>query len=172
MKKLSILLLFAAVFSLRAEVLIFRSGRIVAAEISSTAPAGGDINDKYAFPELPAKRLYAVVSVILDAGRKISIFDYSLESAGKTYPCVAINNGGTFFKHTTDSIPATDKIIQLLFIIENRPLQKHESLKLKCNLLPPPDIYDLQVPFDNAGYQRLLLPAEIPAVGTFRDRSK
>jgi hypothetical protein len=171
MKKLSFLLLFAAALSLRADVLIFRSGRIVAAEISSTAPAGGDINDKYAFPDLPEQRLYAVVSVKLDAGRKISIFDYALESSGKTYPCVAINSDGTTFRHTQNSIPATDKIMQLLFIIDKRPLQKTELLKLKCNL-PPYGIYDLQVPFDNAGYQRLLLPAEIPAVGTFRKSSK
>ena len=171
MKKLSVFLLLTAIFSLHAEVIFFRSGKIMAAETSSTAPAMDRIDDKITFPELPQNRLYAVISVKLDSGRKISIFDYSLESSGKTYPCVAINFNGKKFNYTESEISGADKILQLLFIIEKLP-QPAGSLKLKCNLPPLDGTYDLQVPFTGTGYQRLTSPTDIPAAGLIRKNSK
>ena len=171
MKKILLLSLFAITASLSAGVIHFRSGQIIAAEISASSPKINQLDEKFAFPTLPKDRLYAVVSVKLDDARKISIFDYSLESFGATYPCIAINSSGSFeSSELTFSTPG--KCIQLLFIIENQSMNKTESLKLKCNLPPTDGTYDLLIPFSYLGHRPFSSPGTIPANGLFESSAK
>ena len=171
MKKLLLFLLFAAVLSLRADVIYSRHGKIVAAEITSAIPYINGLDEKFAFPSLPERRLYAAVSIKLSAGRRISIFDYSLEAFGKTFPCVAINTG-SYFESTDRTLPGTDRPIQLLFIIDKQQLNASESLKFKCNLPPHNGTYDLLVDFSNLRNTQLTAPGSIPEAGLIGNSAK
>lgn len=164
MKKtfIAILTTFMALqLPLYGDILHFRSGEIVAAEISENAPDIRNLNTD-AFPTLPEKRIYAVLSIKLSPGRQISIFDYSLESRGVTYPCVAISTGGNFVSSEKNF---SGDILQLLFILESRRMPHREDMNIKCNLPPTDGTYDIIVPFKNIGHRSLVRASRIPEKG-------
>ena len=142
-------------------VLDFRSGTITAAEITS-APIKIHNLDPDAFPNLPEQKLFAILSIKLSPNRKITIFDYSLESRGSTYPCVAVNTDRSFKSSEKDF--AGDSI-QLLFIIEARNMPQWENITLKCNLPPTDGTYDITVPFKYLGYKSPAGLQRIPEIG-------
>ncbi len=156
------LTVYSALFcTVNGAVLNFRSGTIIAAEISAAEIKIRNL-DPVAFPALPEKRLCAVLSVKLAPGRKISIFDYSLESSGATYPCVAINTGRRFISSEKDFSPAS---AQLLFILEERNMPAVETMNIKCNLPPTDGTYDIKVPFKYIRNQAPTRLDRIPASG-------
>lgn len=169
MKKTLFFLTLLAAASIQAGTIRFRHGEIVAAEITAADVRIGNF-DRHAFPALPNNRMYAVLSVKLDANRKISIFDFMLEAFGATSPCVAINPGSGF-RYTTDTISGRRQV-QLLFILEKRSLQNREILKLKCALSPHDGSYDVNVPFRDRGTAQPTTPDAIPAAGSFEDNGK
>lgn len=147
--------------SLHGAVLNFRSGTITAAEITATPVKISNL-DPDAFPALPDKRLFAVLSVKLHPGRKITIFDYSLESNGATYPCVAVNTGRTFDSSEKTFSAAA---VQLLFIIEAGNMPPRGNMNIKCNLQPTDGTYDITVPFKNIGSKAPVRLKQIPENG-------
>ena len=169
MKHLLLLLVVSALLPAEAAAWRFRSGEIVAAELTRTEPSIRDL-DPLAFPALPKSRMYAVLSVRPDAGRPLSIFDYSLEDRGTVCPCVALNSGRGFVSSDRDvsGVP----VVQLLFILDARNPPENAVLNLKCNLPPANGIYDLRVPFRRIGFAEPTLPSRIPSEGMMESRDK
>ena len=165
--KSSLFILAAAVLAstiqLHAETIRFRAGNVLAAELTSRK-----INISRIPAELPlvipAKPMYAVVTVKLDRFRSISIFDYTLVASGTEFPCVAINSGSGFV-HT--DAPVSEETVQLLFITDalTSGKAKLETHVLKCKLAPGKDIFDVKVHFSFIGSNATKSPATIPAEG-------
>lgn len=162
MKKILILLFTTAAAILGAKTLYFRSGEIIAAQLTSNK-----INirnfDKNAFNSLPERPLFAILTINAVPGRKISILDYSLVVDGISYPCVATGSNNNFI--CSDAAQDGSKVRQLLFIVGCDYLRRINSFTLKCNLAPADGTYDIQVPFTNIGSQTPTLPENIPADG-------
>jgi len=76
-----------------ADVVIFRSGRVLRAEVSSVRPYGFKRLCATEPPRRPVA--YAAVTVKLDKGRLIGIFDYSLRMGGNTYECAMVRDNDT-----------------------------------------------------------------------------
>ena len=169
MKKSIFIIFLLLAASLNAGVIRFRSGKIIAAEITG-ANVKIDNFDPHAFPAMPENRMYAVLSVKLDKGRAISIFDYSLEAFGTTCPCVAVNSGSGF-RYTVNTLDGISSA-QLLFVLDRRSIGKTESIKIKCNLPPTDGTYDLSVPFENRNYNAPSGLNELPASGVFGAQTK
>ena len=103
-----IMLTAFAALMLSAETIKFRSGYVLAAELSTAKiSVSGVLRD--APLTIPQNPVYAVVSVKLDSGRSISIFDYTLDAFGHEAPCVAIRTGKNFL-FTTDTITSSNVI--------------------------------------------------------------
>ncbi len=169
MKKLlifSLILCCGFLCTLHGAVLNFRSGTVTAAEITDAAVNLRGL-DTDAFPALPEKRSYAVLSVKLAPGRKISIFDYSLETRGMTYPCVAINTGSSFQSSEKNFSGNT---VQLLFILEAGKMSEVEKMNIKCNLPPTDGTYDITVPFKYIGKKTPVRANAVPADGLLEIR--
>ena len=166
---LLILILVSAMLTAEGAAWRFRSGEIVAAEVTRTAPAIRDL-DPPAFPALPKNRVYAVISVRPDAGRPLSIFDYSLEDRGVVFPCVALNSGSGFV--STDRNVSGAPLVQLVFILDAASVQDDAVLTLKCNLPPTNGIYDLKVPFRWVGFAEPTRPSRIPPEGMMGSPSR
>ena len=160
-----VLLLFVGVL-LSARTIRFRSGQVMAAELSTAKIKVSDVHPDapLKFPETP---VYAVVSVKLDQGRTISIFDYTLDVFGSEFPCVAIRTGKDF-KFTTDAVFSTG-VIQLLFIADqnyvNRLVEK--KLTLKSKLPPSKVIYSTEIPFTTIGSKKIMTPDAVSLEGAF-----
>ena len=144
---LSTLFIIGSIGSLHAAKLRFRSGDILAAELSSRTVAVSNLN-KDAFPNLPEQKIYAVITVQLDKSRKISIFDYTLNAPGGDYPCVAFAKSSKF-EYGVEAVENSGKPLQLLFILDGRFSGKsqQEKLLLKCNLPPTGQTYETEIIF-------------------------
>lgn len=156
------LILFATL-QLNAETVLFRAGKILGAELTTKkipvygVPQEMPIN-------IPAKPVYAVVTVKLDRFRSISIFDYALEASGTQFLCVAIRTQSRFV-HTDAPINSTE-VVQLLFIADTMTAAK-EKLEIHTikSRLAPAGVYDVKVPFSNIGSDTPKEISEIPAEG-------
>ena len=159
-----ILTLFAA-STLKAEPILFRSGKVLTAELSTSKISVTKVNPdaKITIPETP---VYAVISIKLDVGRSISIFDYSLELFGKDIQCSAIRTGRNF-EFTTENISQSTPL-QLLFIADSKFIGKQgtEKLILKSRLNPG-KIYAAEIPFTVIGQKSPITPDNVPVEGTF-----
>lgn len=142
----------------------FRSGTILAAEISSKKP---DIVIPNKYDSLPSysSPMYAVLYVKFDEGRAFSLYDYILSVSGKPYRCVAVaENSGTFNTDAWD-LQKTDpsKIYRLLFVTESLPGQQIEYT-LKFRLFQAP-VSSTTVKFLNLENNRFSYFSEIPSSG-------
>ena len=144
---LSIFFIIGFICSLHAAKLRFRSGNILAAELSSATPSINNFN-KDAFPNLPEQKVCAVITIQLDKSRKISIFDYTLNAPGGDYPCVAFAKNSDF-EYGVEAVENSGKPIQLLFILDGRFSGKspQEKLLFKCNLPPAGKTYETEIIF-------------------------
>ena len=154
-----------AVSTLKAEPILFRSGKVLTAELSTAKISVTKVNPdaKLSIPETP---VYAVISIKLDAGRSISIFDYFLELFGKDIPCSAIRTRRDF-EFTTENISQSSPL-QLLFIADSKFIGKQgtEKLILKSRLNPG-KLYSAEIPFTIIGQKSPINPDNVPAEGTF-----
>lgn len=167
--KYRILILAAVLFTaslLKAEAVIFRSGKVLAAELSTSAIKVTKVNPDapLSIPETP---VYAVVSIKLDAERSVSIFDYSLEVFGKEINCAAIRTKRNF-EFTTENISQRSPL-QLLFIADSKFVGKQatEKLILKSRLTPANEVYAVEIPFTVIGKKAPMDIENIPHEGTF-----
>lgn len=141
MKKfLFLLLALCPLLPLCAEVVVFRSGVILAAELTSVKQPVDDF-DEADFPELPRQnRIYASVTLFLFPGRSLSRFDFVLNAFGTDCKCVATRTGTGPWRCRGGDITAAerDKKYALLFILDGRVagINATERLKLKCNFGP------------------------------------
>lgn len=165
MKSTLLLIVFAAVFSLYAESVRFRSGKVLAAELTTAKIKIGNVN-KEVPPAIPARPVYAVVSVKLDDLRNVSVFDYVLTSYGREFPCIAIKSGKSF--EFSDTPVSASGVIQLLFAGDGLLIGKmaQETLILKSKF-PPKGLHDAKLLFTNIGSKAPTEISAIPADGSF-----
>lgn len=162
------LLLFAVLLSLNlatAGIMHCRSGIVLAAEVTF---ANIKINNfTGAGFQLPpaSSRAYAVVTIKPNDMRAFSIFDYSLQLSGVTFPCVAIWNKNAF-EYTVNDIKGSGNI-QLLFILDRNMIidQNKIDIMLNSNLSNVKDIYTSEVPFKVIGTRTPTLPNRVSAAG-------
>ena len=157
------LLLFCAAAA-PAGTVRFRSGEILYAELSRVKP--GDIRnrDKLDLSELPEQKIYAALTVSLDSGRKISIYDYSLRAFGVAARCIALRNGDNSIDGSRFEIDGNR--CTLYFVLNAREVgignRADEKLTLVCNV--PPE-QELTLTFVNRGDQAFTPPRRIPDAG-------
>ena len=169
MKKLLWLSCLAAVVAaprLAAETLRFRSGEILAAELSAKLPyimnrSAADLAD------LPEQSIYAALTVSLDPGRRISIYDYSLKVSGTKYRCIALQNGNNTIDGAKYECAGGGQNARctLFFALDAREVGTGGSdrLRLVCNV--PPNSVELPVVFVNRGSGGFTPGREIPDSG-------
>lgn len=160
-----VLLLFAGVL-LSARTIRFRSGQVLAAELSTAKIKVSNVH-RDAPLKMPDSPMYAVVSVKLDQGRAISIFDYTLDAFASEIPCVAIRTGKDF-KFTTDAVFSTG-VVQLLFIVDQSHISRlvEKKLTLKSKLPPSKVIYSTEIPFITIGSKKIMTPDAVSLEGAF-----
>lgn len=144
MKKVILTILFAAsvmscgVLCAKTADLGFRIGKVVAAEITNAATEVISL-ENFPYP-LPAKRVYAVVTLKMVKNRSLSSLDYSLVVNGTTVPCAAVVCNMAAFVCGTDVIyPSEKDCARLLFILDGNkvklpPAGKPVKGTLKTNL--------------------------------------
>lgn len=169
MKICHLLIIFTAfaAFTLPAETIQFRSGKVLAAELSTAKITVSNVHPDLPL-KIPAEPIYAVVSVKLDDGRSISIFDYTLNAFGSEISCAAIRTGKNF-NFTIDPV-SSDGVIQLLFIADKTYVGKlaDNVLTLKSKLPPANDIYSTEIPFSVIGNKAVMSIKAVPAAGSFK----
>ena len=148
-----------------AETQRFRSGEILCAELSKGMPfirnrSAADLSN------LPDKKIYAALTVSLDAGRRISIYDYSLKAFDVLYRCVALRNGDNTIDGAKYESNGNGKKSRctLYFVLNAREvgLGKLERLRLICNV---PPVSEQFVVFTNRGSLSFTHPMDIPESG-------
>ena len=161
-----IMLTAFAALMLSAETIKFRSGYVLAAELSTAKVSVSGVH-RDAPLVIPPNPVYAVVSVKLDSGRALSVFDYTLDAFGHEVPCVAIRTGKNF-QFTTDTITSKG-VIQLLFITSMDIVGKlvNAELNLKSKLPPNKIIYSTAIPFTMIKNKAVMAPSAVPAEGAF-----
>ncbi len=151
---------------LAAETLRFRSGEILAAELSPTLPyimnrSAADLAD------LPEQRIYAALTVSLDPGRKISIYDYSLKVSGTKYRCIALQNGNNTIDGAKFECSGGGRNARctLFFALNASEVGTgaNDRLRLVCNV--PPNSGELPVLFVNRGSEGFTPGRDIPDAG-------
>lgn len=161
--------LFCAV-AVSAETVRFRSGEILAAELSKEKPEGVRNADKLDLSELPDRRVYAALTVALDPGRKISIYDYSLKAFGVVSRCIALRNGSNSIDGARYETGGSDRENRctLYFVLNAREvgIGSREKLTLVCNV---PPVQELAVTFVNRGGKAFTPPRSIPDSGTMTE---
>ena len=139
-----------------ADLPFFRSGRILRAEFSRIKPQGFK---RLALGGAPSRPVYAAVTVKLDRGRKIGIFDYSLEVDGETRVCAAVRDDGeNEFSLSADG--GDKRRCTLFFELTSVPANKKAFLV--CNA---PGGGRIAVTFVDRGSQRFTPDTKIPDPG-------
>ena len=175
MKKLLFILpVLCAVLSTGAATLSFRSGEILAAELSTVKPRITN-EDPLAFPVDFSRKIYAAIVVKVDAGRGISIHDYSLSAFGRTYPCIALRAGNNNFDAENWLVKRAEPGTRytLLFVLDATRIgrEKDETITLHAEF-PPEESADLRIPFTNLGNRGFSTPGSIPGGGSMKELGK
>jgi len=169
MKKIIFLaLVLCPVLRLGADSLPFRSGIILAAELSSAEQKISDF-DEADYPDLPRQnRIYAAVTLTLFPGRALSRHDYVLSAFGNDARCVAIRTGDGPWKCLSGDIDIAEKGKKygMLFILDSRVagLNPTEKLGLKC-CYPPEKHATTGLVFRNCRDRALTPASQVPSGG-------
>ena len=100
----------------------FRTGKVIAAEISS-APVEIIGLEDYPYPQPPAK-IYAVAVLKMTPNRSLSALDYSLVINGKTFPCTAVVcNMASFVCSPDVTFPSEKDVARLLFVVDAKQVK-------------------------------------------------
>lgn len=165
-----ILLLSLTVAELSAQTVRFRSGEILAAELSKEPPEDVRNRDELDLSDLPDRRIYAALTVSLTSGRKISIYDYSLKAGGVKYRCVALRIGDNSIDAARFETVGSGRgnRCTLYFVLDPRDVGRgsHETLTLVCGVPPEPEI---PVVFKSCGSNGFTTPSKIPASGNMTE---
>ena len=160
------LVLFCAVAG-SAETVRFRSGEILAAEWSGALPYIMN-RDAAGLADLPEQRVYAALTVSLDPGRKISIYDYSLKVSGTKYRCIALQNGNNTIDGAKLECSGGGRNARctLFFALNASEVGTGGSdrLRLVCNVPPNPGSEQVVV-FVNRGSEGFTPGRDIPDSG-------
>lgn len=167
-KIIFILLLLAVLPALQAAKLHCRSGVITNAELTRAEIKITNLS-QHGFPVFPAKRIYAVLTIVPAPLRTISIFDHSLNLFGVDYPCVGIFRNGKF-EYFTGEVKSTSPQ-QLIFILDGSNVSDNDAVVniiLKSNLGDAASFHDTPVPFNFINRNQPVVPGKIPANGLLK----
>ncbi len=148
-----------------AETILFRSGEVLAAEVSSAVPRVANL----AAEDTAGARVYALVTVRLQQGRTISAEDYSLNALGGVYRCIAIREENGAFNannwHIANASPK--KKYGLLFALQIPAGQNYNNVTfdLVCNA--PGKWNRTAIPFTDRRNQGFSAASAIPHGGRF-----
>ena len=119
----------------------FYSGYIIGGELSYSPVTLVNKSKKKKFNyESYSNPVYIALFVQYDKNRSASIYDYSLDIAGRSFDCLAIREGDGFFNINNKTFKKTDpnKIYTMLFIVDwpttKKEIGSKTELKLKYNL--------------------------------------
>lgn len=168
MKKTLFLLLLLCSAVLLADKQPFRSGVLLAAELSSANQQIKDF-DAEDYPALPQQnRIYAAVTLTLFPGRQLSRHDYCLRAFGTDFKCAAIrvDNGPWTCVSGDIQFPEGKRKYSMLFILDNRivGLNEQEKLNLKCNY-PSVKNAETEIIFTNRKTANFTPASKIPEAG-------
>jgi hypothetical protein len=143
----------------------FRSGKVVSAEVANSS--GGVENLSKYEPAPKFKKVgYACVTVKLDKGRTLSIYDYFLTDGYEKYRCIAIKkNDGQFdakLWKVDDAKP--EDLYGLLFLVPQPAKNIDSKYAMKFNLVKEKRKSPV-LDFRNCGKEGFTLPSKIPAEG-------
>ena len=135
MKFFIMFLCFCMAVVLNGATVRFRSGDVLAAEISSAKPAVSNWNVNLF--GMNSASSYAAVAVRIHPKRKISIYDYALAVNGVNHACVAIRVNNGAFEYTQKALSAEKgEIFTLLFFLKDIAFSDVKNVSL-VNLMPP-----------------------------------
>ena len=145
----------------------FRSGTILAAELSTKKPEITNSNKYDPLPVYDGAVGYAVLFVKFDAGRTFTTYDYVLTNSSKTFRCCAVAEGGAQFNTDIWELKTTDpeKIYRLLFIVQILPTEDQFDYNLRFKLFQSP-VPSVKIRFVNLDKNRFSYTSEVPATGT------
>ncbi len=169
--KSSLLLLFAAALCagpiLSAGTVRFRSGEVLRAELTQKEPNILEFTPAHR-SALPANAVWGVLTVTPDAGRKISIHDYSIRYMGITFPAVALAVDDAPFSTAQWEVPAQSGLrCHLLFALDGAVLAEKNSPKeliLVSNGTIPSE---QSIPFTVKNKKGFTKAKSVPATGFF-----
>ena len=167
-KMLFLFLALGPLLPLCAEVVVFRSGVILAAELTSVKQSVDDF-DEADYPELPREnRVYAAVTLHLFPGRALTRYDFALNAFGTDCKCVATRVGTGPWKCQSGDISVSEKgkKYALLFILDGRVagINATEKLNLKCNFRPA-KYAETGIIFSNRREENFTSSEQIPETG-------
>ena len=169
MKKFLLLFLaLSPILPLCAGAIAFRSGVILAAELTSAKQSIDDF-DEADCTELPREnRVYAAVTLHLFPGRALTRYDFVLNAFGTDCKCVATRVGTSPWKCQSGDISVSEKgkKYALLFILDGRVagINATEKLNLKCNFKPA-KYAETSIVFTNRRGENFTSSEQIPETG-------
>lgn len=163
----ALLFTMSAAFSAAAATLPFRSGEVLAAELSTAKPKIVN-EDPLAFPADFTRLIYAALVVKPAEGRGLSIHDYALDAFGRDYPCIALRVGDGDYNAGVWEVKRVvpGEKYTLLFALDATlvGLAPKELLTLR-SLYPPKSRAAQPVPFTNRNGGGFTPPSSIPNYG-------
>lgn len=172
MKKFSLFFIIAGLFAAGAAgaaTVLCRSGEILAAEFSTRKPDGAKLSPER-YPDLPAKCIYAAVTLRPAPGRAISIYDYTLCAFNREMPCIGMSLDGRAIDPSLKELPAArlagGKCCTLFFVLDGSLIgfKKIEAVQLRCNF-GPEALRDQRILLTNRGSDFFTPSASIPGNG-------
>lgn len=152
--------------SLLAETIVFRSGEVLAAELSSAPVRVANLPAE----ETAGPRVYALVTVKIQQGRTLSVEDFSLNALGGLYRCIAIreNNGPFDAKKWHYVSVSPQKKYGMLFALQIPAGQNYNDVKfdLVCNA--PGQWRRTTLVFTDRQKQAFTAASGIPNTGRFK----
>lgn len=149
----------AVTFAAGAGTVFFRSGMVLCAEVSNIKPYGFK---RLCASEAPKRARFVAVTVKLDRGRKIGIFDYSLRIKGKSYDCAAIRDSdGDELTDVTDG--GRKRRCTLFFEVAAPALPEGGKAQLVCNA---PGGGETAIKLVDRGDRRFTPDSKIPEPGS------
>ena len=152
---------FAAIWTVSCATVSFRSGTVLAAELTSSKPDVKLENDHV------ANRIFARMVVKLAPERKISICDYELNAYGRGFKAVAIseNNGKWLTDDTVLENIDGKTIVSILFEVDGSVIGKKNvetfDVVVAADRKAKPDV----IKFKNLGNSRFSPVSAIPTSG-------
>ena len=146
--------LLSSVISAKADSKRFYAGNILRAELMPCEESGITVKNQSKYePELNiSDPAYALITVNLDQGRSLSIYDYYLVYGADEFPCIALMTPTGAFDKENWEIRKTrpDKKYTMLFKVPMPPRGKSPYYSLRFRLAPPGKVQDVQLQLINA----------------------
>ena len=173
MKHFFLIFCIAATVSAAADTVRFRSGTVLAAELSTKQPVIDNFSPEKIVRDYPAKA-YAAVTVKLHPERKLSIHDYKLVCLGLPFDCIAIRTDDGNF----DMTPALDNAnhyrkYTLLFLLDAQWAKPNMTDKfILKSTAGPENLSEAVLNFVHKNNQDFSRASQIPAKGLMKKAAK